>query len=102
MRIVRLLCGKESEHQVLNGSHIFVSYRNFGITQYMYNVLTSNIGIQGDKMKKENNPKRLPFETAHFLHVSYNAKHPTKEFVSLDACINTDCMMINYYHRVVP
>ena len=67
----------------------------------MYNVLTSNIGIQGDKMR-ENNPKRLPFETAHFLYVSYNAKHPTKETVSLDACINTDCMMINYYHRAVP
>ena len=55
-------------------------------------------------MKRENNPKSLPFEVlgAHFL--SYNAKHPTKETVPLDACITTNyyCRMKNYYHRVVP
>ena len=42
-------------------------------------------------MKRETIQKAYPLRLgAHFL--SYNAKHPTKETVPLDACITT-----NYY-----
>ena len=41
--------GTESEHQVLNGSHIFVS-----ITRVLL-LFGTNIRVKGDEMKKENN-----------------------------------------------
>ena len=52
-------CGTESEHQVLNGSHIFISLHEY----WYYLVLRSNIHVKGDKMKRENNPVRLTFNS---------------------------------------
>ena len=52
-------CGTESEHQVLNDSHIFVSFTRISLlfgTKFQYS-------CKGDKMKRENNPIRLPLET---------------------------------------
>ena len=51
--------GTESEHQVLNGGHIFLSLREY----LYYLVLSSNLHVKWDKMKRENNPIRLPLET---------------------------------------
>ena len=50
-------CGTESEHQALNGSHIFKSLSEY----WNYLVLSSNNHVKGVKMKRENNPVRLPF-----------------------------------------
>ena len=52
-----------------------------------YLVLSSNIRVKGDRMRRENNPMRLPLERlgAHFL--SHNVQLPTEETETLDACI---------------
>ena len=51
-------CETESEHQVLNGN-LFIS-----ICKYCYySVLSSNIHEKGDKLKREINPLRLPFNS---------------------------------------
>ena len=42
-------CETESEHQVLNGSHIFISSQEYGY----HLVLISNIHVKGDKMMRE-------------------------------------------------
>ena len=42
-------CGTESEHQVLNGSHIFISLREY----WYYLVLCSNIHVKGDTMMRK-------------------------------------------------
>ena len=49
-------CGTESEHQVLSDMSPLREY-------CYYLVLSSNIRVKGDKMKRENNPIRLPLET---------------------------------------
>jgi len=58
-------CETESEHQVLNGSHIFISLCEY----WSYLVLSSNIHVKGDKMTSQNNPISWQFSTvgAHFL-----------------------------------
>ena len=52
-------CGTESEHQVLIGSHIFISFREY----WHYLVLSSNIHVKREKMMRENNPVRLTFDS---------------------------------------
>ena len=52
-------CGTESEHQVLDGSNIFISLRKY----WYYLVLHSNIYVKGAKMKKENNLVWLTFNS---------------------------------------
>ena len=51
--------GTGSEHQVLNGSHIFVSFTE--ILLLLGATVSSNIRVKGHKMKREN--IRLPLET---------------------------------------
>ena len=51
-------CGTESEHQVLIGSHIFISFREY----WYYLVLSSNIHVKREMMR-ENNPVRLTFDS---------------------------------------
>ena len=59
-------CGTESEHQVLNGSHIvFISLREY----WYYLLLSSNIHVKGDKVTRENNPLRLAFNSWCLLSV---------------------------------
>ena len=52
-------CGTDSEHQVSNGSHLFISLREY----WYYLVLSSNIHVKGDKIMRENNPVWLMFDS---------------------------------------
>ena len=49
----------QSEYEVLNGSHIFISLCEY----WYYLVLSSNIHVKGDKMKSNKNPVRLTFDS---------------------------------------
>ena len=51
--------------QKVNGSHIFISLREY----WYYLVLSSDIHIEGGKIMRENNPVRLPFDSWYSLCV---------------------------------
>ena len=73
-------CGTESEQQVLNDSHIFVSFTGilllFG-TKFQYSC----------KRRQDEEGKHSDKASIRDL-VSHNAQRPTKETETLDACID--------------
>ena len=76
-------CGTESEDPVLNGSHIFISLREY----WYYNmVLNSNIHVKENKMKRETIQQGCHLTVgAHFL--SPNVLQHTEKTETLDAVI---------------
>ena len=59
--VVRKASGdKVSEHQVLNGSHIFVFFTWILLLFGQKYLLSTNICVKGYKLRRENNPIRLP------------------------------------------
>ena len=85
----------ESEHQILNGSHTFVS-----ITWILFGqkyLVSSNICVKGYKIRRENNPIRLCHKRLGAYVLFHNVQCPTNETETLDACIHD-----NYYESLEP
>ena len=76
--------GTENEHQILNDSHHYLCLL---YTKYRFCLVPrSNMDIKWYKMKRENNPIRLPLETWCSLTVPQCAAS-NKGTETIDACI---------------